>query len=143
MEIEELRNNIIERLKTLNDIEPLSHLFDSMQGEFAVLSLVAEKERISPSEMSCLLGISKARCTVILKTLKKKGFVSVDKCKEDKRKQYVSLTSAGKESINNKVNKATSFFDDYLTELGEKDTKKLIVFLDKSIKIAKHKVIDD
>lgn len=143
MELDELRNSIIERLKALNDLEPLAALFDSMQGEYAVLSLLNEEPSISPSEISLLLGISKARCTAILKALKKKGFVNVEKCKDDKRKLLVSLTLQGKKSIDKKLNKATTFFDDYLTEIGEKDAKKLIVFLDKSIKFAKNNVNKD
>lgn len=140
MGIEELRNILINKLKILNDIEPLSYLLESMQGEYAVLSLLAEKINVSPSEISKYLNISKSRSTVILNSLKKKQFVTLSKSEVDKRKLIASLTTLGEESLNKKVTQASTFFDDYLKELGEEDAKKLIGFLDKSIKIANKKV---
>lgn len=143
MEVKGLRDNIMSRLKELNDLEPLSYLFESMQGEFAVLSLIAEMKQISPSEISNILNISKSRSTVILYALQKKGFISVSRSNIDKRKLNVMLTSLGEESIIRKNIKASTFFDDYLRELGEDEAQRLISFLDKSIKIARNKVTNN
>lgn len=143
MDIESLRNSIMEKLKELNDIEPLAALFESMQGEYAVLGLLAENNNISPSEISTFLGISKARTTAILKTLVKKKFVTVTKSQQDRRMSIVALTQLGKDSFDKKSQQATSFFDDYLLEIGKSDSQKLVSFLDKSIKIAKKKAKKD
>lgn len=134
---EELRENIIDRLKKLNDLEPLTQLFESMQGEDAVLGYIFETEKTTPSEISLALDFSKARSTAILKSLEKKSLVKITKAKNDKRKHFVTLTKEGILQVEKNATKATAFFDDYLAELGESEGKKLIKLLDKSISIAK------
>ena len=134
---DELRENIIDRLKKLNDLEPLANLFENMQGEDAVLSYIFEKEKTTPSEISMALDFSKARSTAILKSLEKKTLVKITKVKEDKRKHLATLTEEGIARVEKTATQATAFFDDYLSELGESEGKKLIKLLDKSIHIAK------
>ncbi len=134
---DELRDNIIDRLKKLNDLEPLAKLFESMQGEDAVLSYIFEVEKTTPSEISLALDFSKARSTAILKSLEKKSLVKLTKARDDKRKHLATLTKEGIARVEKKAIKATAFFDDYLAELGESEGKKLIKLLDKSINIAR------
>ncbi len=134
---EELRDNIIDRLKQLNDIEPLTMLFESMQGEDAVLSYIFQENQATPSEISSALDFSKARSTAILKSLEKKSLIKITKAKDDKRKHLASLTEKGIARAEKNATLATAFFDDYLSELGESEGKKLIKLLDKSIHIAK------
>lgn len=140
METEQLRNSIIEKLKVLNDIEPLSYLLESLQGEYAVLSLIADRKFVTPTEISNAINISKSRSTAILNTLRKKGFVNVTKGKKDKRKLIVSLNDLGADALLIKKTHAETLFDEYLTELGDEYAQKLIDFLDKSVEIAKNKL---
>lgn len=81
-------------------MDDLAELF---QGESKVIVYLSTAEGIVyPSDISRDLMISRQRATSVLSTMEKKGFVSLVRDPEDKRRVQVKLLPKGEKSIEEK-----------------------------------------
>lgn len=82
-------------------MDDLAELF---QGESKVIVYLSTAEGIVyPSDISRDLMISRQRATSVLSTMEKKGFVSLVRDPEDKRRVQVKLLPKGEKSIEEKA----------------------------------------
>ena len=104
MEDEKLRDALIQQLWRMNKMDIVTHLREFIEGELATLWFlnVSGDTTIIPSMISDNLRISRARTAIILRTLREKGYVTMDISEEDRRKMTVLLTESGKSYLDEK-----------------------------------------
>ena len=87
MEDEKLRDALIQQLWRMNKMDIVTHLREFIEGELATLWFlnVSGDTTIIPSMISDNLRISRARTAIILRTLREKGYVTMDISEEDRR----------------------------------------------------------
>ena len=137
MDKELLKYELIKSLSNIYFMDAFSQLTEFLQGELKLLYFLLENEnrKISPSDLSEKLHISRPRTTAALTTLKNKGYVTTKESIEDRRRIYVRLTPKGEAFIEKKKDNVEGYFDKYVDSLGEKDTKELIRLINLSIEI--------
>lgn len=128
---------------TDNAIRVMEKLFNSIifdeltkysKGENFVLKVLYKRnEPVSPTELSECLNSTKARISAILNSLEKKGFISREIDKSNRRNIIVSLTKEGKKYIVGEIEKVYNLFESYFIKIGEKDTSELIRIVNKII----------
>ena len=84
---------------------------------------------IIPSMISDNLRISRARTAIILRTLREKGYVTMDISEEDRRKMTVLLTESGKSYLDEKYDFLLAYFDKYIEVLGADNIEELTELL--------------
>ena len=120
MEDEKLRDALIQQLWRMNKMDIVTHLREFIEGELATLWFlnVSGDTTIIPSMISDNLRISRARTAIILRTLREKGYVTMDISEEDRRKMTVLLTESGKSYLDEKYDFLLAYFDKYIEVLG-------------------------
>ncbi|PLX14693.1 MAG: hypothetical protein C0597_09665 [Marinilabiliales bacterium] len=127
------------------EIEKIVHFIVSMEREqlklhgFTItqsrcLIKLSRCQSISMNELSEYMHLDKSTMTRIIATLEKNNFITKDKCTEDKRITYISLTGIGQEA----ALKIRNMFGEYYTRVishipfGKIDTviDSLFIFLD-------------
>ena len=105
MEDEKLRDALIQQLWRMNKMDIVTHLREFIEGELATLWFlnVSGDTTIIPSMISDNLRISRARTAIILRTLREKGYVTMDISEEDRRKMTVLLTESGKSYLESMI----------------------------------------
>ena len=134
MDKSELRKELMSELWRMIKLNLMVSLREFIEGETAALWTIrscAEK-KISPSQISESLCISRARAANILRSLRRKGFVDMQIDANDRRKMLVSLTEKGDAFLEEKYDFLVRYFDLYVDELGEKDITELIRLLRKT-----------
>ncbi len=135
MELEEIRRNLAVSFSELHDLDAVVHLNESFQGENRILLCLQNvKDPITPSELSELLHVSRARITMALASLRKKGFVRMDVCNADRRRMHVALTESGRRQAEEKNAEVAASFDALIGGLGERDALEAIRLLRLSAK---------
>ena len=121
MEDEKLRDALIQQLWRMNKMDIVTHLREFIEGELATLWFlnVSGDMTIIPSMISDNLRISRARTAIILRTLREKGYVTMDISEEDRRKMTVLLTESGKSYLDEKYDFLLAYFDKYIEVLGK------------------------
>lgn len=132
MNTEELKYKLIDSLGKVYFMDAFSELTEFLQGELRVLyflSINRDKE-INPSILSDKLHISRPRITAALTTLRKKGYVSTEMSKDDRRRICVILTKEGLSFIQGKQKKVEKNFELFAKGLGEENSLELIRLID-------------
>ena len=98
---EELRDELMTQLWRMNRMDMIELLREFIEGETAALWFMASagKDRVSPSQISDEIRVSRARAANILRSLRSKGFVEMEIASSDRRKMDVRLTDAGRRSL--------------------------------------------
>ncbi|HZK34910.1 MAG TPA: MarR family transcriptional regulator [Bacillota bacterium] len=100
---------------------------ESMQGEIFVLFYVSRQNNFTlPSEIGAEMNISSARVAAILNNLEKKGLITRQIDKSDRRKIIVELTKKGSEKAEKHNQTVISLTAQMLESLGEQDAKELV-----------------
>jgi MarR family transcriptional repressor of emrRAB len=125
--------------------EPVFRALDLSESSFHVLCLLVASERgiASPSELSELVGTSRANMTRILDELVEDGFISRSVAARDGRRQVVTVTAVGRKKVRDTVPRIvgplqTAFAgltDQEMTQLNTL-LRKLIVSFDKNARTA-------
>ena len=96
---------------------------------------MVENKRITTTNLSRLLSVSKAAISQVCKNLEDKGLITRIPNEEDRRSAYIVITAVGAECLKiskTKIDKKVSAVFDLL---GEKDTEKMLAILEKALKI--------
>jgi len=140
----ELRNRLTSSLIQMYEMEAIGSLADFLQGELHILQYLAfnKDSEVNPSVLSDKLFVSRSRITAALSTLRKKGYVAMEMCEEDRRRMRVSLTPEGETLIRKKQKKVEQYFDILVEGLGEENVIDLIRLIDLSIQTMNKAVIE-
>lgn len=123
-----------------NFFEPVFRALDLTEHSFHVLCLLVanEKGTASPSELSEMVGTSRANMTRILDELVEDGMVSRTVAARDGRRQVIAITTAGRKKVRDTVPKIVepihqAFSGLTAAEMAQLDRllRKLIVSFDK------------
>ncbi|QVI34679.1 MarR family transcriptional regulator [Lacticaseibacillus chiayiensis] len=123
--------------KIYDDIikQPRPHL--TVEGQGKVLLVLADEDRLSQRQLANRLAMSPQSVNEFVYKLVSRGLVTLDSSPRDKRVKLVSLTSAGRETIENAAREVPTFLralsDDelsQLTELLDKVTKAMYTDID-------------
>ena len=88
-------------------------------------------ETASLTEIREYLSITKAAVSQMLSSLEKRGFLTREIDRENRRNLIVFLTPAGQQILQVKDNEADSRFAKIITEMGESDTLEFIRLITK------------
>jgi DNA-binding MarR family transcriptional regulator len=123
--VERYRLSIVERLGLFS------------KGEVLVLHSLAERESVViPTELSAALGSSTPRIAAVLGSLEKKGQVTRDIDKSDRRRILVAITELGRERVIREDDAMQSCLKRIFREMGENDTGEFIRTLERFLEIA-------
>lgn len=125
-----LRDGLMEQLWRMYSMDIMLYLREFLVGETALLECIASAKRtLTPGEISELMHLSRARTANILRTLREKGYVTMQVGEDDRRKMYVQITAAGAEHLAEKHRFLEGYFDKYIEVLGEKNISDLTALL--------------
>lgn len=100
------------------------------RGEEAMLIYLSKKQLnndlITPSIISDNLNISTARVATSLNGLQKKGYITREIDKDDRRKIIIKLTNIGNKKANELKQNNLSKTVEILSKLGQEDTEEFI-----------------
>jgi DNA-binding MarR family transcriptional regulator len=105
--------------------------FDVRIGELFVLNGIAEHsiypvKKVNVSDIHCNLHFTKPAVSQILNALEKKGYVSREIDKDDRRRIAVTLTPDGKEILSKTKEYTDQRIEKIISRFGEENTKELI-----------------
>lgn len=121
--------------------EPVFRGLDLSENSFHVLCLLvaADAGSESPSELSEMVGTSRANMTRILDELVEDGWVTRTTSARDARRQVITITAAGRKKVRETVRRIAEPLQIGFSELSEKELatldgllRKAIVSFDKS-----------
>lgn len=121
--------------------EPVFRALDLSENSFHVLCLLvaAEAGSESPSELSEMVGTSRANMTRIVDELVEDGLVTRSTATRDARRQVITITTAGRKKVRETVPRIAEPLQIGFSELSEKEMatldallRKVIVSFDKS-----------
>lgn len=113
--------------------EPVFRALDLSENSFHVLCLLvaAEGGTESPSELSEMVGTSRANMTRILDELVEDGYVTRATALRDARRQVIAITTAGRKKVRETVPRITEPLQIAFSEINEKEMAQLGVLLRK------------
>ncbi|MGQ0620406.1 MAG: MarR family winged helix-turn-helix transcriptional regulator [Panacagrimonas sp.] len=121
--------------------EPVFRAIGLSENSFHVLCLLvaAEGGSESPSELSEMVGTSRANMTRILEELDSDGYVTRVAAARDGRRQIITITAAGRKKVRETVPRIAEPLQVAFSELNDQELaqlngllRKLIVSFDKS-----------
>ena len=135
MDKREVRDGLIRELWRMTKMDIISHLQEFVEGETAALWYLntCGYDRVTPSQISDNLQVSRARAANILRALRGKGYVEMEIASDDRRKMDVMLTDSGRLALQEKYNFLLKYFDLYVDVLGEEDILDLTRLLRKTV----------
>lgn len=81
--------------KITRKYQPLLEKIDLTYTQYIVMMVMWEKHEVNEKELCKALFLKTNTLAPLLKRLKEKGFINIDKDKEDKRNLVISLTNKG------------------------------------------------
>lgn len=128
-----LRNDLVAALSRIYGMESIEAFAEFYQGELHVLQYLSlhSGPEVYPSTISDALFVTRARITTTLASLRKKGFVEMEICENDRRRIKVALTKTGDAFLKEKQSRVMLHFDKLIQILGEKNTRELIEIVHK------------
>ncbi len=135
MDKKELRDGLIRELWRMTKMDIIGHLQEFVEGETAALWYLntCGYDRVTPSQISDNLQVSRARAANILRALREKGYVEMEIASDDRRKMDVMLTDSGRCALQEKYDFLLKYFDLYVEVLGEEDILDLTRLLKKTV----------
>ena len=96
MDKKQLRDGLMAQLWRMYSMDIMLYLREFLVGETALLECIASSGRtLTPGEISEKMHLSRARTANILRTLREKGFITMEVAGDDRRKMLVTMTAAG------------------------------------------------
>lgn len=100
--------------------------------DFRILNILKENEYISANEIAKTLDLSRPRITVSINELSNKGFIQINKDKNDKRKYNISITNDGDEYLSKQHKFFNNFFEKIWNNFDEMEKLDLLKLIDKT-----------
>lgn len=130
MDKELLRDEIENVMLALTKSDSVNRIISFLEGEGAVLVyLVHQPEGVMPSVISECLGLSRARITNILNSLRQKELVELENDVKDRRRILAKLTEKGFIYVSEKALAKECIFDMLYEKLGEEKLKAYLELL--------------
>ena len=95
--------------------------------ERSTLSLVYQHSEILPSELALIEKVTTQSMSQIINNLLEHGFVKKTPSKKDKRKVIITITAAGKKSIENKRSKTQEWLAKSIFEKTTQKEKEVLI----------------
>ena len=111
--------------------------------DFRILNILRENEYISANEIAKILDLSRPRITVAINELSNKGFIEINKDKNDKRKYNINITNEGNEYLNKQHEFFNNFFEKIWNNFDEIEKLDLLKLIDKTNSIVVKNIKDD
>ena len=127
MDKKELRDALMHQLWRMNKMDLMVNMREYLEGESAALNYLytCGDARVTPSQISESINVSRARMANILRSLRGKKYIEMEMSEHDRRKMDVYITPAGKEYCKERYDYLVRYFDLYVDVLGEDDIKEL------------------
>lgn len=123
----QLTIELMEAFSSKQSVPPKDKIGESIRGEMAVLRLLGEENRqIAAGEISRMLNMTTSRIAAVLGTLEKKGYITRQTDKEDKRRVLAGLTEKGFRFHEQKKEEAYQHMQQLLSRLGEDDAREYV-----------------
>lgn len=100
--------------------------------DFRILNILKENEYISANEIAKSLDLSRPRITVSINELSNKGFIEINKDKNDKRKYNISITDEGNKYLCEQYQFFNNFFEKIWNNFDEIEKLDLLKLIDKT-----------
>ena len=100
--------------------------------DFRILNILKENEYISANEIAKSLDLSSPRITVSINELSNKGFIEINKDKNDKRKYNINITNKGDEYLSKQYKFFNDFFEKIWNNFDEIEKLELLKLIDKT-----------
>ena len=100
--------------------------------DFRILNILRENEYISANEIAKSLDLSRPRITVSINELSNKGFIEINKDKNDKRKYNINITNKGDEYLSKQYKFFNDFFEKIWNNFDEIEKLELLKLIDKT-----------
>lgn len=130
-----LRNELIDVFTRFYNMGAMADLMEFCQGELRVLNYLTVTQYIDdciPSKISTALHVTRSRITSALNSLRKKGFIAMEICENDRRKMLVRLTETGRSHLQHKKCQAEAFIDHFIRNIGEAKARQFMEILDQT-----------
>lgn len=136
MDYKELALDFIKKMHLMNKARPQRKINESMQGEHFILQFLAfQNGSALPSEISNTMGISSARIAAALNSLERKGLVTREIDKSDRRRIIVNLTPEGRAFSEEHHQKMLEDFTKIFSQMGEQDAREYVRLTGKLVEI--------
>jgi DNA-binding MarR family transcriptional regulator len=137
--MDERQERLWKSLLRLYDMEFMRGFEEFCQGELHALQYLDlhRNESVYPSTLSDALGVTRARVTSTLAGLRKKGFVAMDLCEDDRRHISVAITDEGRAFVRSKQAAVFRSFRKWIKGIGDEKTEDMIRLLDLTASIMK------
>ena len=127
MYYEELADELLRKMQVLQRAKPQKNLADAVQGEAFVLRYIAHHgSSVLPGEIGQKMEVSSARVAVTLNNLEKKGLITRQIDRKDRRKILVEITQDGKDFAEQHQKFVLEIAANMLRLLGEEDAKEYV-----------------
>ena len=111
--------------------------------DFRILNILKENEYISANEIAKSLDLSRPRITVSMNELSNKGFIEINKDKNDKRKYNINITNKGDEYLSKQYKFFNDFFEKIWNNFDEIEKLELLKLIDKTNSIVIKTIKED
>ena len=111
--------------------------------DFRILNILKENEYISANEIAKSLDLSRPRITVSINELSNKGFIEINKDKNDKRKYNINITNKGDEYLSKQYKFFNDFFEKIWNNFDEMEKLDLLKLIDKTNSIVIKTIKED
>ena len=127
MDYSVLAVELLSHMHILQKLQSQKNIFEAMQGEAFVLGYIASQSgEVLPGEIGNKMGVTSARIANTLNGLEKKGLITREIDKNDRRKILVRITQEGKELATKHKQTMMSIASQMLELLGENDAKEYV-----------------
>ncbi|MGI6260564.1 MAG: MarR family winged helix-turn-helix transcriptional regulator [Acutalibacteraceae bacterium] len=122
----------LRRLYAIGELETLSHFW---QGEPKILYHLyfRQNQEVNPSELSGALGVTRARITSILSSLRAKGMIHMHVSERDRRRMVVELSEKGYEKVEQECDQIRDHMQRLRSGLGDEKAEQLLSLLEQSV----------
>ena len=111
--------------------------------DFRILNILKENEYISANEIAKSLDLSRPRITVSINELSNKGFIEINKEKNDKRKYNINITNKGDEYLSKQYKFFNDFFEKIWNNFDEIEKLELLKLIAKTNSIVIKTIKED
>ena len=111
--------------------------------DFRILNILKENEYISANEIAKSLDLSRPRITASINELSNKGFIEINKDKNDKRKYNINITNKGDEYLSKQYKFFNDFFEKIWNNFDEIEKLELLKLIDKTNSIVIKTIKED